>query len=166
MHITELFQKPIDRPIEGVIKADDQRHLQSEVEEFVVTQEISRGLEQFADRYLNETNANGVWISGFFGSGKSHLLKMISLLLRKEPLPDGKHPSEILIPKIEDEFLRADLQKAANIPSNSILFNIDQKADSIGGDGEAPILEVFVKVSPGRLKCTTNRQVKVYHLKV
>ena len=146
MKIQDLFLKPVERPIEGVIKADDQRHLLTEVEEFVVTREIGKGLDEFVERYLNETNANGVWISGFFGSGKSHLLKILSLLLDNRPLPGGPHPKDIILPRIEDEILRDNLIKATRIPARSILFNIDQKADHIGGDTSAPILEVFVKV--------------------
>jgi len=146
MKIQELFAKPVERAIEGVIKADDQRNLRNEVEEFVLTGEIAKGLDHFTERYLNETNANGVWISGFFGSGKSHLLKILSLLLDDSPLHDGTHPADLLLPKIEDQILRGDLAKAAKIPSRSILFNIDQKADAIGGDETAPILSVFVKV--------------------
>lgn len=46
----------------------------------------------------------------------------------------------------EDEILRGNLPRAVRIPSHSILFNIDQKVDHIGGDIAAPILEVFVKV--------------------
>jgi hypothetical protein len=146
MKIQDLFLKPVERPIEGVIKADDQRHLLTEVEEFVVTREVGKGLEEFVERYLNETNANGAWISGFFGSGKSHLLKILSLLLDSRPLEGGQHPKDIILPRIEDEVLRGNLIKAARIPARSILFNIDQKADHIGGDSSAPILEVFVKV--------------------
>jgi chromosomal replication initiation ATPase DnaA len=84
--IHQLFLKPVDRPIEGVIKADDARHLRTELEEYIVTGEVNKGLSEFCERYLNETNANGVWISGFFGSGKSHLLKILSLILDREPL--------------------------------------------------------------------------------
>lgn len=146
MTIQKLFLKPVDRPIEGVIKADDQRHLQTEVEEFVVTAEIRKGLDDFVERYLNEKGANGVWISGFFGSGKSHLLKILSLILDGRPLTGGKNAAEIILPKIDDEILRGNLAKSARIPARSILFNIDQKADHIGGDSSAPILEVFVKV--------------------
>ncbi len=54
--------------------------------------------------------------------------------------------ADIVLPKVEDEILQADIRKAAAIPSKSILFNIDQKFDGIGGDQSAPILEVFVKV--------------------
>jgi len=151
--IQGLFAKPVDRPIDGVIKADDERHLQVELDEYVVTREVSKGLGAFTDAYLHNPTANGVWISGFFGSGKSHLLKMLSLMLDSEkrvpsdqPGQQDTRPVEILLPKVEDEIIRADLKKAAAIPSRSLLFNIDQKFDGIGGTHEAPILEVFMKV--------------------
>ena len=146
--IRELFAKPVDRPIEGVIKADDERHLQVELDEYVVTREVSKGLGAFTDAYLHNPTANGVWISGFFGSGKSHLLKMLSLMLdgEKRVGEQDSRPVEILLPKVEDEIIRADLKKAAAIPARSLLFNIDQKFDGIGGTHEAPILEVFMKV--------------------
>jgi hypothetical protein len=146
--IRELFAKPVDRPIDGVIKADDERHLQVELDEYVVTREVSKGLGAFTDAYLNNPTANGVWISGFFGSGKSHLLKMLSLMLDSEKSAgeQGCRPAEILLPKVGDEILRADLKKATAIPARSILFNIDQKFDTKGGDKESPILDVFFKV--------------------
>jgi hypothetical protein len=146
MQIRQLFAKPVDRPIEGVIKADDSRHLRVELEEYVVTAEVNKGLSEFCERYLNETSANGVWISGFFGSGKSHLLKILSLILDRQPLADGGRPADLLLPRIEDEILRCKLARVIKIPSRSILFNIDQKADAIGGDRGSPVLEVFVKV--------------------
>jgi hypothetical protein len=146
MKIHELFLKPVERPIDGVIKADDDRNLQTELEEYVVTRDVAKGLGIFTDRYLTELTANGVWISGFFGSGKSHLLKILSLILDGQPLQNGVRPADIVLPKIDDEIVKANLRKATAIPSRSILFNIDQKFDGIGGDHSAPILEVFVKV--------------------
>jgi hypothetical protein len=146
MKISELFIKPVDRPIEGVIKADDIRHEETELDEYVVTRDVSKGLGNFTDRYLGETTANGVWISGFFGSGKSHLLKMLSLVLDERPLPSGRRPADIILPKISDEIVQAALRTSASIPARSILFNIDQKFDGVGGDHTAPILEVFIKV--------------------
>src|ERR1022692_4358550 len=146
MKIHELFLKPVDRPIDGVIKADDARNLQTELEEYVVTRDVALGLDIFSHRYLHELTANGVWISGFFGSGKSHLLKILSLILDGQPLANGTKPADVILPKIEDEIVKANLRKATAIPSRSILFNIDQKFDGIGGDHSAPILEVFVKV--------------------
>jgi len=146
MKIQELFIKPVERAIEGVIKADDERNLQTEIEEYVVTAEVAKGLGEFAERYLEETNANGVWISGFFGSGKSHLLKILSHLLDNRKLPNGTTTASVILPKIDDEIVRGELQRAVKIPSRSILFNIDQKSDAIGGDQSSPVLEVFMKV--------------------
>ncbi len=144
--IQELFDKPVDRPIDGVIKADDIRNLKIELDEYVITREVAKGLNVFSEAYLHNPTANGVWISGFFGSGKSHLLKMLSLMLDSEKQVEDQRPAEILLPKVDDEILRADLKKATAIPSRSLLFNIDQKYDGIGGTHEAPVLEVFMKV--------------------
>ena len=144
--IQELFEKDIDRPIDGVIKADDERHLEIELSEYVVTREVSKGLNTFCEAYLNNPTANGIWISGFFGSGKSHLLKMLSLILDSYKKVDGKRPAEFFLPKVTDEILRADLKKATSIPSRSLLFNIAQKYDVRGGAEEAAVLEVFMKV--------------------
>src|SRR4051794_2816216 len=127
MKIRDLFLKPVDRPIDGVIKADDQRNLQIELDEYVVTRDIAKGLSEFTERYLNELTANGVWISGSFGSGKSHLLKILSLILDSRPFEGGIRAADIILPKVEDEILRGDLKKVAAIQSQSILFNIDQK---------------------------------------
>src|SRR6266478_8244775 len=99
MKIHELFLKPVDRPIEGVIKADDARNLQTELEEYVVTRDVAKGLGTFTERYLNDLTTNGVWISGFFGSGKSHLLKILSLVLNDVALASGVHPADIILPK-------------------------------------------------------------------
>ena len=112
----------------------------------MVTAEVAKGLGEFAERYLEETNANGVWISGFFGSGKSHLLKILSHLLDNRKLPNGTTTASVILPKIDDEIVRGELQRAVKIPSRSILFNIDQKSDAIGGDQSSPVLEVFMKV--------------------
>ena len=81
MQLDQIFAKDIQRPIEGVIKADDAAHLATEVDEYVLTNEAAKGLEILLEEYTSYTNGNGVWISGFFGSGKSHMLKMLAHLL-------------------------------------------------------------------------------------
>ena len=146
--IRELFAKPVDRPIDGVIKADDERNLKVELDEYVVTRDVLKGLGTFVDNYLDNPSANGVWISGFFGCGKSHLLKMLSLLLDSDRRVGSanERPADILLPKVEDEIIKANLRKAITTPARSVLFNIDQKYDGIGGEHSAPILDVFMKV--------------------
>ena len=146
MMMSSIFRKPIDRPIEGVIKADDEAALYTEVEEYVLTDEVIRRLEEFLGAYLHYAGANGVWISGFFGSGKSHLLKMLAFLLENRTV-DGVRVLDLFLPKCgQNELLKADLKRAVAIPAKSILFNIDQKADVISKQQIDALLAVFVKV--------------------
>src|SRR5215216_1972537 len=112
MKLKDIFEKPIDRAIEGVIKADDLASLQLEVEEYVITNEVSKSLEIFFSAYNDYRGANGVWISGFFGSGKSHLLKMLALLLENEPIGD-KSTLDYFLPKCQEAMLKAELKRAA-----------------------------------------------------
>lgn len=147
MELNRIFLNPVSRPIEGVIKADDESSLHNELSEYVLTDEVAKRLEHFLDAYNDYHGANGVWVSGFFGSGKSHLLKMLALLLENRQV-NGDNALDIFLPKIqkEDELLRAALKKAIAIPSKSILFNIDQKADIISKTQIDALLSVFVKV--------------------
>lgn len=148
LRMREIFLKPVDRPIDGVIKADDEASLRIELDEYVITDEISKRLSVFLDAYNNYATANGVWISGFFGSGKSHLLKMLALLLENRTV-DGIPAFDYFKDKkelTEDPMLRGALQKATAIPSQSILFNIDQKADVITTNQTDALLSVFQKV--------------------
>lgn len=147
MELNRIFKQPVSRPIEGVIKADDESSLYVELNEYVLTDEVAKRLEHFLDAYNDYHGANGVWVSGFFGSGKSHLLKMLALIMENRSV-DGSTALDIFLPKIpkEDELLRAALKKAVAIPSKSILFNIDQKADIISKSQTDALLSVFVKV--------------------
>ena len=133
----ELFSKDIDRNINGVIKANDEKNLNDEVNEYVLTEEICRNLAKFLDAYNDPSNheQNGAWISGFFGSGKSHLLKMLSHILGEVPaelVDKGNKPTmsreqivHAFMGKAEaqdDQMLAGQLEKALTIPATSILF--------------------------------------------
>ena len=149
MLLEQLFKKPVDRSIEGVIKADDDVSLYVELDEYVITNEVAKRLDDFLDAYLNYAGANGVWVSGFFGSGKSHLLKMLALLLQNKQIEDTYYPLDIFLnkhPFNEGGMQAEDLKRAVAIPSESILFNIDQKADVISKDELDALIAVFVKV--------------------
>ncbi len=143
-----LFLKDINRPIETVVKADDRSNISQEVNEYVITREITNQLGDFFEYYNNKGFlANGAWISGFFGSGKSHLLKILSYVLENKEC-DGKRVGDIFAEKITDDFkLKGDILKCIrNIPSESILFNIDQHAQITSKSDVNAILKVFYKV--------------------
>lgn len=146
MKLKDFFQKDINRPIETVIKADDQEHVLDEVVEYVVTNEVSKKIGDFFSAYNDYQGVNGVWISGFFGSGKSHLLKILSHVLENKEF-DGYRMGELFAEKIEtDRILKADIINATKISSESILFNIDQQAQITTKQEEDALLNVFYKV--------------------
>jgi hypothetical protein len=146
MQLQSLFKKDIKRPIETVIKADDTSHVLQEVEEYVITNEISRKLTDFFEAYNDYQGINGAWISGFFGSGKSHLLKILSYVLENKTY-NGTHLGELFADKVVDDTkLKADIIAGSRIDSESILFNIDQQAQITSKADSNAILEVFYKV--------------------
>jgi hypothetical protein len=160
MNIRELFVKPIDRPINGVIKADqmDAASVWQELEEYVVTKQISDYLRKFFDAYLAAidrphdaaiTDRMGVWVSGFFGSGKSHFIKILSYLLENIEAHNPQTGEQCNAAaffdhqKIKDAMLLADIQRAVHGTADVMLFNIDAKANKSDPD---PILQVFLRV--------------------
>lgn len=146
MKLFEIFKQPVDRPLKGVIIADDNDTLEQEVKEYVLTKEVEGRLSKFLDAYNNYEGANGAWISGFFGSGKSHLLKMVALLLENRVFAQTSVVETFLEKADDNEILKADIKRAVSTPSQSILFNIDQKADVISKTEVDALLSVFVKV--------------------
>lgn len=149
MDIAQLFKKNIYRHIEGVIKAEDAAVLKNELEEFVITDEIRSYLETFFENY-NEGNSNGAWISGFFGSGKSHLLKILAAVIENREVGDRK-AAEIFVSLCEGKedltLLKGLVERAVRTPSKSILFNIGRQADAMGrADRKDTILPAFLQV--------------------
>jgi len=146
MILKDFFSNDINRTIETVIKADDQEHILDEVVEYVVTNEVAQKTRDFFSAYNDYQGANGVWISGFFGSGKSHLLKILSYVLENKEY-DGYKLGELFAEKIDnDKILKADIINSTRFPSESILFNIDQQAQITSKQEEDALLRVFYKV--------------------
>lgn len=133
MRIQDMFERDIDRDINGVVKVaqEDEAAVEQELSEYVVTRELGRHFASFFDSYEHAldtpTDKVGVWISGFFGSGKSHFLKMLSYLLTNKVVA-GKPAIEYFDGKFEDPMVDAKARRCASVPTESILFNVDNKA--------------------------------------
>lgn len=158
MQIKSLFQKPIDRQINGVVKADqlDESTIWQELDEFVVTRELDKHLRKFFSTYVQAidhpkdadiSEKIGVWVSGFFGSGKSHFIKILSYLLKNEEHHhngEAKKAVDFFKSKIQDAMLFADMKRAVASNTDVILFNIDSKSEARAG--RDAVLSVFLKV--------------------
>ena len=153
MQIKEMFAKKIDREIQGVIIVGqgEDSNVSQELEEYVVTRELQKHFADFYTAYkkgiVGSTPKMGVWISGFFGSGKSHFLKILSYLLENRQV-GGKRALDYFIDdkKIIDPMVLADMKLAAETPTDAILFNIDSKSESTGKQNKDAIVNVFLKV--------------------
>ena len=149
MIIRNMFKSDINRDINGVIKMNTSNEdiLKQELEEYVVTRELRKHFVNFYDRYEKSldvpTEKMGVWISGFFGSGKSHFLKMLSFLLSNKEVA-GKKTVEYFRDKFDDPMTFAMIERCAKVPTDTILFDID----SIGSieKNKTVILRIFAKV--------------------
>ena len=159
MQIKEMFAKPIDRDLQGVIIVgqDEIANVKQELEEYVVTRELQKHFADFFAAYktgiIGNTSKTGVWISGFFGSGKSHFLKILSYLLENKEIAGKKaidyfvgQQADGISPKISDPIVLADMQLAAGTPTDVVLFNIDSKSDSGSKQNKDAIVNVFLKV--------------------
>lgn len=153
MIIKNMFAKPIDRDIKGVIKVgqDDNANIQQELEEYVVTRELQKHFRDFFESYKRGITGNtdkiGVWISGFFGSGKSHFLKILSYLLSNKVV-NGKSAIDYFIEdnKISDPMVLADMKLASSVPTDVVLFNIDSKSEVNGKQSKDAIVAVMQNV--------------------
>ncbi|MED4238944.1 BREX system P-loop protein BrxC [Priestia megaterium] len=151
MIIKDMFQKDIERDIRGVIKVaqTDEDNIYQELDEYVVTRELNKHLSKFYENYQKGidgvTDKMGVWISGFFGSGKSHFLKILAYLLENKKIKDKK-AIEFFQDKLQDPLILANMNRTANVETEVILFNIDSKASLDSKSKEDAILRVFMKV--------------------
>ncbi len=159
MLIKEMFEKEIDRDIQGVIIVgqSEAENVAQELDEYVVTKELQKYFTDFFSAYkkgiVGTTPKMGVWISGFFGSGKSHFLKILSYLLANKSVGDKKSidyfADDSLTegkPKIVDRIVLADMKLAADTDTDVVLFNIDAKSDSNSKQNKDAIVNVFLKV--------------------
>ena len=116
MRLENLFKKDVTRNINGVIKVgqQDEESVHQELSEYIITKELDRYFNQVYDVYAaslaSHTDKIGVWISGFFGSGKSHFLKILSYLLANRSAL-GESALSLFLPKVTDPTLEAAITR-------------------------------------------------------
>lgn len=149
MKLLNIYKSDINRDINGVIKVaqNDEYSIEQELREYIITKELRKHFNTFFNNYEKSLNSPtdkiGVWISGFFGSGKSHFLKILSYLLSNNVVA-GKNAVDYFSDKFDDPMMFAQLERCATVPTDTILFNIDSKSP-LNKDKTA-ILRVFAKV--------------------
>jgi hypothetical protein len=128
--IGTLFKKNIKRKIEEVIKVDqhDEETVKDEIEEYVATPDIKTHFREVYDAvatYPSEPHEGiGIWVSGFFGSGKSSFAKILGYTLANRKV-QSKKASDWFIGNIRDEQITNYLQNInSRFPIHAIIFDV------------------------------------------
>lgn len=141
MKIRTLFETPVADKIEPVIKVgerEDDGKLATEIGSYVVTPTIERYLddmlEHYTDSFRNKTTEVGIWISGYFGSGKSHFAKIFSLLAANPNLV-GTSATERFESRLPNDAPRRasilrSLSRMHECDTQVLAFNLNTLADS------------------------------------
>src|SRR6266481_4519033 len=123
--IKNLFANDIHRRIEEVIKVDQTTDdiLRDEINEYVVTDAIRSHYTHIYDAYRETPNKPhegiAIWISGFFGSGKSSFAKMLGLSIANRTVA-GESASERFAQRTGDKKLHVLLKAIAEkIPTHA-----------------------------------------------
>ena len=106
MLIRDIFATPIAQRIEPVVKVGDRSDssLRNEITSLVVTTQwelhLRRVIESYADAAdRRDEQGIGIWVSGFFGSGKSLLVKVLGALLEGQQL-NGTSTHELFLQRV------------------------------------------------------------------
>lgn len=128
--IKDVFASDISRRIEEVIKVDqtDEQIIRDELAEYVITDSIRGHMSEILERYWETPKKPhegiGVWVSGFFGSGKSSFAKYLGLALENRRIR-GEGASEIVGKRAGDKKVQVLLSNIAEqIPTEAVIFDV------------------------------------------
>ena len=142
--IGSLIARDLRRKIEEIIKVDqtDEQSVYTEITEYVATDRLREHyrvlLRAIAEAPSEPHEGVGVWVSGFFGSGKSSFAKNLGYVLANRTVL-GRPASELFKPQLADP-LCSDLIDSINlrIPTEVVMFDV-QTDRSSGGSGTTSI---------------------------
>lgn len=157
MQLKDLYIKPINRSVNPAVSATkfDKETIDIEIKEYVFTDEILNGLYRILNAIKNNKPYDhvGIWIDGYYGSGKSHFLKYLDYCITPETREaalerllnavkeidpfDGKHNLQFELSQIQDIALWL---RIATI--DTCIFNLETSYNA-ATDKKKAFLQVF-----------------------
>jgi hypothetical protein len=124
--------RPIDRPIEKVIDyaAEDDQRLRREIDEYEVTENVEACFRKFLEHFgagvrTGDVTETGIWVSGFYGSGKSSFTKYLGFALDPSRKVTGKPFLELLSDRLNSVAIKAELRSlVAQHPTAVIMLDL------------------------------------------
>ncbi len=130
MRIRDLLRRNLDETIEEIVKVEqaDENSVRTEIMEYVVTSRISDQYRQLltaiAEAPSDPSEGVGVWVSGFFGSGKSSFSKNLGYAL-SNPKVLGTHAANFFKAQFTDPRIHALVDSInGRIPTEAIMFDV------------------------------------------
>jgi hypothetical protein len=148
MKIGEIFRTDLEREIKEVIKVDyaDAHEVIEEIQDYVVTDRIHDEfltvLDQYRETINNPSEDVNVWVSGFFGSGKSSFAKVLGYVIA-DPDLGGSSPASLFTEKLPTTEARALLNAIhAQAPTLSIFVDL-AAGRNVAREGESVVLPIY-----------------------
>ncbi|MGE3424945.1 MAG: BREX system P-loop protein BrxC [Dehalococcoidia bacterium] len=148
--IRSLFANDIGRRIEEVIKVDqdDEQVVHDELSEYVVTDSIRSHFQEILEVYRETPNkpheGTAIWVSGFFGSGKSSFAKNLGLALENRTVA-GESAAQLLAKRAGDPKTEVLLKSIAEqIPTEAVIFDVS--TDKGIRSGNQSITEIMYRL--------------------
>ena len=149
MKIKDLFKMNFEEEIEAVIKVGEYTEASAteEIKNYIVTEQIANKLDKFIDYYSKpDREETGVWLSGFYGSGKSYLAKVIGYLLDNPSLM-GVEARELFKDRLagldDRAFLETKIQGLSKFKTKTVVFDVS--GESLTGTFYKKLLLNFLK---------------------
>jgi len=136
-NIKDILTISLDEEIKGVIdlSSQDEKEIVSELEGFILTESLAKHLNDFCDEYVSGTMQSGIWLSGFYGSGKSYFAKMLGYLLRN-PVLEGTSMRQRFLPKLaglpDANMTENNLRSLNRFKSHVVLFDSAKSTSTYG----------------------------------
>lgn len=149
--IRALFStdRPIDRAIEKVIDyyAQAEGRLAAEIEEYEVTDNVEASFRKFLETYDEGVRAGrvteiGIWVSGFYGSGKSSFTKYLGFALDSKRKVQGKPFLDLLCDRFRTNAIPALLRTVAKKHPTAIVL-LDLGAEQLAESAAVPVSTVL-----------------------
>lgn len=137
MKIKEILTIDLSDDIKNVIDLEDisEKEIQAEIESYIVTDGLAREYADFVDTFTSNILETGVWISGFYGSGKSYFGKLLGYMLSNRAI-GGTAARDRIIQRftgINDEALvKNALSRLDAIQSRVVFLDIAKQDTSKG----------------------------------
>jgi hypothetical protein len=127
--INEILTLDLQEDIKNVIDLEDRSELeiQQEIESYIVTEGIGKHLYNFTNQFTSNIKETGVWLSGFYGSGKSYFGKMLGYII-DNPMINGTSARDRFIPRLkgvaDDSLIENSIRNLEAINSRVVFLDV------------------------------------------